>query len=56
MAERMKELSKFHQEQTQKEFETLEKEILENGYRDDKLAQFVYRGTQPIDQKFDRFN
>ena len=49
MSKKIKDLSKIHQEETEKDFEVLQKEIDECEYRDDKLAHYYYEGTKPVD-------
>jgi carbonic anhydrase/acetyltransferase-like protein (isoleucine patch superfamily) len=48
-ATRQFELSKIHKEECGKEMERLEKEIQETIYRDDKLGQYTYEGSEPVD-------
>lgn len=50
-AQRIFELSKVHKEECGKEFERVEREIEETKYRDDKLGQYTYEGSEPVDVK-----
>ena len=42
----MSELASFHREENNKEFETLEREIEETGYKDDILQSYTYEGPK----------